>query len=79
MLHAAKPWRTFRWHTRQKRTYWGPYRSSMQSDHVIYESRPETARLLYADFDFHGPKCPGRSIHGVPVRYVNAIASITRR
>ncbi len=59
--------------------YWGSYRSSMQSDHVIYESRPETARLLYADFDFHGPKCPGRSIHGVPVRYVNAIASITRR
>jgi hypothetical protein len=25
------------------------------------------------------PKCSGRSIHGVPVRYLNAIASITCR
>jgi hypothetical protein len=28
---------------------------------------------------FHDPKCSGRSIHGVPVRYLNAIASITCR
>ncbi|MFJ6760938.1 MULTISPECIES: hypothetical protein [unclassified Streptomyces] len=28
---------------------------------------------------FHDPKCSGRSIHGVPVRYLNAIASITGR
>jgi hypothetical protein len=28
---------------------------------------------------FHEPKCSGRSIHGVPVRYLNAIASITCR
>ncbi len=28
---------------------------------------------------FHEPKCSGRSTHGVPVRYLNAIASITCR
>lgn len=28
---------------------------------------------------FHEPKCSGRSIRGVPVRYLNAIASITCR
>lgn len=28
---------------------------------------------------FHEPKCSVRSIHGVPVRYLNAIASITCR
>lgn len=28
---------------------------------------------------FHDPKRSGRSIHGVPVRYLNAIASITCR
>jgi hypothetical protein len=28
---------------------------------------------------FHDPYCSGRSIHGVPVRYLNAIASITCR
>ncbi len=28
---------------------------------------------------FHEPKCSGRSIHGVPVRYLNVIASITCR
>ncbi|KOX11455.1 hypothetical protein ADL04_00575 [Streptomyces sp. NRRL B-3648] len=27
---------------------------------------------------FHEPKCPGRSLHGVPVRYLNAVASNTR-
>ncbi|GAA3264582.1 TnsA-like heteromeric transposase endonuclease subunit [Streptomyces labedae] len=31
--------------------YSGSYWSSTQSDHVIYESRLELARLLYADFD----------------------------
>lgn len=28
---------------------------------------------------FHEPKRSGRSIHGVPVRYLNAMASITCR
>ncbi|WP_433543799.1 TnsA-like heteromeric transposase endonuclease subunit (plasmid) [Streptomyces sp. CA-294286] len=50
MLYAAEPWRTFRWYTGQKH-YSGTYWSSTQSDHVIYESRLELARLLYADFD----------------------------
>lgn len=48
MLYA--PWRTFRWYMGQ-RHYSGSYCSSTQSDHVIYESRLELARLLYADFD----------------------------
>ncbi|WP_331747700.1 TnsA-like heteromeric transposase endonuclease subunit (plasmid) [Streptomyces sp. NBC_00984] len=50
MLSAAQPWRTFRWYMGQKH-YSGSYWSSTQSDHVIYESRLELARLLYADFD----------------------------
>lgn len=50
MLYAAEPWRTFRWYMGQEH-YSGSYWSSTQSDHVIYESRLELARLLYADFD----------------------------
>ncbi|MDX2757256.1 TnsA-like heteromeric transposase endonuclease subunit [Streptomyces europaeiscabiei] len=50
MLYAAEPWRTFRWYMGQKH-YSGSYWSSTKSDHVIYESRLELARLLYADFD----------------------------
>ncbi|MFI8931560.1 TnsA-like heteromeric transposase endonuclease subunit [Streptomyces sp. NPDC053474] len=50
MLYAAEPWRTFRWYMGQKH-YSGSHWSSTQSDHVIYESRLELARLLYADFD----------------------------
>ncbi len=50
MLYAAEPWRTFRWYMGQKH-YSGSYWSCTQSDHVIYESRLELARLLYADFD----------------------------
>ncbi len=50
MLYAAGPWRTFRWYFGQKH-YSGSYWSSTQSDHVIYESRLELARLWYADFD----------------------------
>ncbi|MCY0947842.1 TnsA-like heteromeric transposase endonuclease subunit [Streptomyces antarcticus] len=50
MLYAAEPWRRFRWYMGQQH-YSGSYWSSTQSDHVIYESRLELARLLYADFD----------------------------
>ncbi|WP_405812560.1 TnsA-like heteromeric transposase endonuclease subunit (plasmid) [Streptomyces sp. NBC_01520] len=50
MLYAAEPWRTFRWYMGQKH-YSGTYWSSTQSDHVIYESRLELARLWYADFE----------------------------
>lgn len=44
------PWRAFRWHQGQ-RHYSGFYWSSTMHDHVIYESRLELSRLLYADFD----------------------------
>jgi hypothetical protein len=46
----AVPWRTFRWRHGQQR-YSGTYWSSVMSGHVIYESRLQLTRLLYADFD----------------------------
>lgn len=49
-LAAAVPWRTFRWVTGQKH-YSGSFWAATAGDHVIYESRLESARLLYADFD----------------------------
>jgi len=49
-LKSAVPWRTFRWYKGQKH-YSGTYWSSTVGDHVIYESRLELARLLFADFD----------------------------
>jgi hypothetical protein len=49
-LEAATPWRTFRWYKGQKH-YSGIYWSATVRDHVIYESRLELARLLFADFD----------------------------
>ncbi|MEU4233221.1 TnsA-like heteromeric transposase endonuclease subunit [Nonomuraea sp. NPDC026600] len=50
VLFAAGPWRTFRWHLGQAR-YSGAYWSATEADLVVYESRLELARLLYADFD----------------------------
>jgi hypothetical protein len=49
-LQAAAPWRTFRWYKGQKH-YSGTYWSATCDGHVIYESRLELARLLFADFD----------------------------
>lgn len=49
-LLAAAPWRTFRWFTEQ-RHYSGTYWCATDQGHVIYESRLELARLLFADFD----------------------------
>ncbi|WGI36010.1 TnsA-like heteromeric transposase endonuclease subunit (plasmid) [Mycolicibacterium aubagnense] len=49
-LAGAAPWRTFRWVKGQKH-YSGTYWSATEAGHVIYESRLELARLLYADFD----------------------------
>jgi hypothetical protein len=43
------PWRTFRWRYGQKH-YSGTYWSSTMRAHVVYESRLELTRLLYADF-----------------------------
>lgn len=52
VLAGAAPWRTFRWHRGQKH-YSGTYWSSTDQGHVIYESRLELTRLLFADFDPH--------------------------
>ena len=49
-LKAASPWRTFRSYKGQ-RHFPGSYWSATMFDLVIYESRLELARLLYADFD----------------------------
>ena len=49
-LSAATPWRTFRWYKGQKH-YSGWYWSATDLCSVIYESRLELCRLLYADFD----------------------------
>lgn len=49
-LAEAYPWREFRWHTGQKH-YSGTYWSATERQHVVYESRLELARLLFADFD----------------------------
>ena len=49
-LAGAAPWRRFRWVKGQKH-YSGTYWSATEHGHVIYESRLELARLLYADFD----------------------------
>ncbi|MGW4838614.1 TnsA-like heteromeric transposase endonuclease subunit [Streptomyces globisporus] len=46
----ATPWRTFRWRHGQQH-YSGTYWSSIMHGHVIYESRLELTRLIYADFD----------------------------
>jgi hypothetical protein len=40
----------FRWHKGQ-RHYSGMYWSATMRDHVIYESRLELSRLIFADFD----------------------------
>src|SRR5699024_8895744 len=49
-LVTAHPWREFRWRAGQKH-YSGTYWSATEGRHVIYESRLELARLLFADFD----------------------------
>lgn len=50
LISNAAPWRTFRWRHGQKH-YSGTYWSATEQAHVIYESRLELARLLFADFD----------------------------
>ncbi|MFF0813319.1 TnsA-like heteromeric transposase endonuclease subunit [Streptomyces albogriseolus] len=49
-LAEAAPWRTFRSYRGQQH-FSGAYWSATLRDHVIYESRLELARLLFADFD----------------------------
>ncbi|MFK0127088.1 TnsA-like heteromeric transposase endonuclease subunit [Streptomyces nigra] len=56
LMRSAVPWRTFRWY-RGQRHYAGTYWSATTQSHVLYESRLELARLLFADFD--------SSVHGI--------------
>lgn len=49
-LARAAPWRTFRWRDGQKH-YSGSFWAATENDFVVYESRLELARLLFADFD----------------------------
>jgi hypothetical protein len=56
VLSKAVPWRTSRWYKGQ-RHYSGTYWCATMRDHVIYESRLELARLIFADFD--------RSVHRI--------------
>jgi hypothetical protein len=55
-LAKTLPWRTFRWYKGQ-RHYSGLYWSATMRDHVIYESRLELSRLIFADFN--------RSVHRI--------------
>lgn len=55
-LAAAHPWREFRWRAGQKH-YSGTYWTATEGRHVIYESRLELTRVLFADFD--------RSVHHI--------------
>jgi hypothetical protein len=50
VVKSAVPWRTFRWYQDQ-RHFPGTYWSATEHGHVIYESRLELTRLLFADFD----------------------------
>ncbi len=50
VLVGAHPWREFRWYAGQKH-YSGTYWSATERRHIIYESRLELTRLLFADFD----------------------------
>ena len=50
MLAGAVPWRTFRWYNGQQH-YSGSYWSVTMGGHVVYESRLELSRLIFADFD----------------------------
>lgn len=47
--------------------YSGSYWSSTQADHVIYESRLELARLLYADFDRDVTAIVAQPAPGIPL------------
>ncbi|MGW0824720.1 TnsA-like heteromeric transposase endonuclease subunit [Streptomyces sp. NPDC002845] len=50
VFEPSIPWRTFRWRNGQQH-YSGTHWSSTMRAHVVYESRLELPRLLYADFD----------------------------
>lgn len=72
-LEFVTPWRTFRWYYGQKH-YSGSYWSSTMRSHVIYESRLELTRLLYADFAREV-----RAIFSQPFLITAEVDGITRR
>jgi hypothetical protein len=60
LLKSSVPWRVFRWRKGQ-RHYSGSYWSSTMDAHIIYESRLELSRLIFADFDLDaGPPADGQ-------------------
>jgi hypothetical protein len=69
-LSAAAPWRSFRWRHGQ-RHFSGTYWSSTEHDHVVYESRLELSRLLFADFDV--------SVHRIVAQPFLLRARVTRQ
>ncbi|WP_078655755.1 TnsA-like heteromeric transposase endonuclease subunit [Streptomyces fulvoviolaceus] len=73
LLEFSTPWRTFRWYYGQKH-YSGFYWSSTMRSHVIYESRLELTRLIYADFTRDG-----RAIFAQPFLITAEIDGTLRR
>ena len=72
-LSRAAPWRTFRW-VRGQCHYSGTFWAATERGHVIYESRLELARLLFADFD------PGVSrIMAQPFQLETVVDGVVRR
>jgi hypothetical protein len=69
-LSAAAPWRSFRW-LHGQRHFPGTYWSSTEHDHVVYESRLELSRLLFADFDV--------SVHRIVAQPFLLRARVTRQ
>ena len=53
VLSNTVPWRTFRWYKGQ-RHYSGMYWSATMRDHVVYESRLEPSRLIFARLPMRG-------------------------
>jgi hypothetical protein len=80
----TRPWRTFRWYKGQ-RHYSGFYWSSTERAHIIYESRLELTRLLFADFDptvqriFAQPFMLKTSIDGAGRRHIPDYLLLTDR
>jgi hypothetical protein len=61
VLSNTLPWRTFRWYKGQ-RHYSGIYWSATMRDHVVYKSRLELSRLIFADFRPGSAAHPGAAL-----------------
>lgn len=68
LLGSATPGRAFRWHRGQKH-HSGPYWAAMTRGHVIYGSRLELSRLLFAKIEMrHWPCRPSSGCPTGPAR-----------